>query len=346
MSNSLPLDPDILESYVLGLTNAEDTARIDALKAESTELQQEILDIQTALESLSAVHARSPRPSLKAGIWSAIQASGAADLNQPSSTSGHAMHEPTAALRTATSKSTTESSYSSKTPSEPSTTSSSTNAGNGSRPSWLRLPNLALVGLGLVSVASIGFIFQMMHKADNLQNELRTEQQQHLSLMDSLKKSQADNSALRTELNFRNSPSTHAIPLFDATNRSTVLARIYVNPNDTLRYIALTEAVEQSQRSRLVLWALHNHRLEVISKYSSVGSTKAGAMLSLNSTPPATDYALTLESGTKPQTLAASQVLALSSPAVLRAITQPVRPKKDLFIAGEPFRSMKRAGRH
>ena len=307
MSSKLPVDPDILESYVLGLTNAEDTARIDALKNQSPEVMREILEIQSSLEKLSSTFRQTPRPGLKTEIWSAIQANVPNTSNQP-------------------------------TPSKPKIPPTNS---TGSAASWFTTPFIAILGISLCSVVCSLYLYR---SSSDLQSRLQSSEQELAELQSKNHNLEKDLVAATNELNFRNSPSTLAIPLVDAKKDNLVLARVYVNPNDTLRYISLTEAIRKEDKAHLVLWAAINNQGFVPVKVCDAQST--GKLMSVNSVPKSSDFLLSWEATPQPQAPSKSNVLAVSNKSILRSFNEKPRPKPDGFIAGEPnHRPLKRAGR-
>ncbi len=312
MSKDLTLDPDILESYVLGLTNAEDTARIEKLKAESPEVLREIQELQATLELLSSAHARNPRPHLKAAIWSSVQQAGA-DLQQSTRTQAQPRTTPSGSATASTS---------------------------GSRSALLGFPFLSVLG---ISILAIGTSLYFMLRTSELQKSLV---QTQLSIEQYKQRSNADEQRLRAieqELHFRNSSSTHAIPLFGINDSKYIVARIYVNPQDTMRYITMTDAIDRNTGKLMVLWAQKEQRFVAVGEYTSA---TPGSMMKLQSTPASTEFALSMEESPRAQSLQASRLLAQSSASVLRTLQASTQRKKDPFIAGEPFRSMKRAAKH
>ena len=63
----------IIESYVLGLTSAEETAEIEKLRAQHMELEEAINEFSLAFEKKAFENAIPPPPDLKAKIIAAIQ---------------------------------------------------------------------------------------------------------------------------------------------------------------------------------------------------------------------------------------------------------------------------------
>ncbi|HEX8277849.1 MAG TPA: hypothetical protein VF540_04110, partial [Segetibacter sp.] len=63
----------IIESYVLGLTNAEETAEVEKLRVQYVEVEQAINEFSIAVEEKAFENAITPPPDVKSKIIAAIK---------------------------------------------------------------------------------------------------------------------------------------------------------------------------------------------------------------------------------------------------------------------------------
>ncbi len=64
----------VLESYVLGLANEEEAARVEQMRVQHPEIKVELRDIEAALESYAFANAQAPPAQLQNQIWEKISA--------------------------------------------------------------------------------------------------------------------------------------------------------------------------------------------------------------------------------------------------------------------------------
>ncbi len=314
MSNILPIDHDLLESYVLGLASPEDCARVEALKLLMPAVGKEIQEIESSLEQLSMSYTRTPRPELRAQTWSAIQAS----LNAGSS-------HPSDAGRTSAS------------PSHSSASSQAAASSSHGSPGILGLGYSHLF-LGIVSVCAVIAAISYYRANTELQSQntrlasgVATLEQQKLETERALNVTQR-------ELEFRNSPFTHALSLIDLKRPSTIVARVYLNPNDTLRFVAMAGVCDAEASDHLILWSYYSGRFHRIHDCTL---DAIGKLVLLESAPQEAQYLLTAESHTDSPAPNPSRVVAVSDRSLMHILLAKPKAQQEEFITGEPPQKQK-----
>ncbi len=318
MSSKLPVDPDILESYVLGLCSPEQTSLIDQLRRESPAVQDEIRSLQAALETLSTSYRQSPPAGLKAKTWARVQ---------------HSIQTQAQNDRSSSSASVTqETSTASATPStapKPKTTLRST---------FLSISAAQLV-LGSLLCLSIATSLYFFRSTTQLRNEAQ-KTNAHLSVLhDSIATLHTELRVSAREFQFRNSPHTLSQPLLNPNNSREIVARLYLNPDDTLRYVALTGVQTPDKSSHLILWSLSGQTFIPIHNCTK---SQPGKLVAIESSTPGSMFLLTREQSTTVHSPDKNQIVGISHPQVLRKLLAKQKSYKDPFIAGEAMRSYKR----